>query len=344
MAPDAPIIGTATGGDENAVVRWTAPANDGGSPIYGYEVQALDDETGIVVGVDATGPDATELTMTGLTNGLPYAFWVRAVNAAGASEFSAVSNRVTPAVPTGDPGSGTPDPTPSPTASPSPGGTPSPGGGPTTTPTTPPATRTVPGAARIGTPARGNALAVVRWAAPVSNGGSPILRYEIRVLDSKNRQVGALRVASATASAQTVTRLANGTAYRFQVRAVNKIGAGGWSTTSAAVTPRTTPSAPRSLTATPGPTGGARTTTLRWTTPAGTGGAPITGYRLTVQRLTGKGTLTGAPFVLSLPAGKRTTTFTAPAGVAAGTRYRFTLRALNAAGQGPARTATAQVR
>lgn len=369
MAPDAPVIGLAVAGDESALIHWTAPGNDGGTPIYGYEVQVLDDDTGIVVGVDATGPEATEFTMTGLTNGLPYSFWVRAVNAAGPSEFSAISNRVVPAASpgsgdpgSGDPGSGNPgsgdpgtgDPgsggTPTPSVTPSPTTTTTPTTSPTTTPpttspTTPPATtRTVPGAARIGTPARGNALAVVRWTAPISNGGSPILRYEIRVLNPRNQQVGTLRKAPATASAQTVTRLTNGTAYHFQVRAVNRLGAGKWSASSTAVTPRTTPSAPRSLTATPGPTGGPRTTSVRWTTPATTGGAPITGYRLTVQRLTAKGTATGAPFVIALPPTRRSATFTAPSGVQSGTRYRYTLRALNAAGPGPARSTTAQVR
>ena len=97
MAPDAPAIGLAEAGDESALVRWTAPGFDGGSAIYGYEVQAVDPETGIVVGVDAAAPDATSMTMTGLSNGLPYTFWVRAVNAAGASDYSGLSNVVIPA-------------------------------------------------------------------------------------------------------------------------------------------------------------------------------------------------------------------------------------------------------
>ncbi|GLW28952.1 peroxidase family protein [Actinoplanes regularis] len=358
VAPGAPVIGIATAGDESAVVRWTPPVDDGGSPIYGYEVQVLDDETGIVVGVDASGPDVTELTMTGLTNDLPYAFWVRAVNAAGASEFSAVSNRVIPTAagapgPGGDPGDGSPDggsPTPTPTPSPgdpaTPAGDPTtPAGDPTTSPTTPPATtRTVPGAPRIGTPAAGKGLAVVRWAAPASNGGSPILRYEIRVLDARNKQAGAVRTAPAGASSQNVTGLTNGTAYHFQVRAVNRIGTGSWSAGSKTVIPRTNPSAPRSLSATPGGVGGARTNTLRWTTPATAGGAPITGYRLTIQRLNSKGTPTGAPFVLTTTAAKRSATFTAPSGVRAGARYRFTVSALNAVGPGPGRSTTGTVR
>ncbi|KUL40616.1 hypothetical protein ADL15_06415 [Actinoplanes awajinensis subsp. mycoplanecinus] len=385
VAPDAPRIGLATAGDESAVIRWTAPLHNGGSPIYGYEVQALDDETGIVVNVDATGPEATELTMTGLTNGLPYSFWVRAVNAAGPSDFSTPSNRVTPTPPTGSgsgsgagsgtgagsgagSGSGTGTPggsgTSTPTATPKPTGSPSPSGGPSTSPTptpshpspsptstpttppstSPPTTRTVPGAARIGTPAPGNALAVVRWTAPTSNGGSPLLRYEIRVLTTGNHQAGTLRTAPASSSAQTVAHLTNGTTYRFQVRAVNELGAGPWSPISAAVIPHTAPPAPRSFTATPGAPGGTVTTTLRWTAPPATGGTPITGYRLTTQRLTTRGAPTGAPFTLILSSSTRSTTFVTPPGTRPGTRYRFTLQALNKSGPSPARTTTTPAR
>ncbi|WP_304519296.1 peroxidase family protein [Actinoplanes aureus] len=442
VAPDAPVIGLATAGDESAVVRWTAPAYDGGTEIYGYEVQAIDDETGIVVGVDVAAPDATALTMTGLTNGVPYAFWLRAVNAAGASDYSAISNTVIPTTsagtpggpavpgpsgpvtPTGptQPGSGTnpttgptqpgtnpttgptqpgtnpttgptqpgtnpttgpTQPGTNPTTGPTqPGTNPTtgptqPGSGPTspttgptrpgsgTSPTTGPTTgptqpvpgpgnggtpgpstgtRTVPGAARIGQPAAGNALAVVRWTAPASNGGSPILRYEIRVLDAKNRQVGTLRTATSAAAVRTVTGLANGTPYRFQVRAINAIGAGPWSSASTSVTPRTVPGKPRSLTAKPGRTGGAPTATARWTAPATTGGTKITAYRVTYQRLTSKGVNRGAPTVTTRSATARSATFTAPRGVPAGTRYRVTVQAVNAAGAGPGLRTTTTVR
>ncbi|MFI1989446.1 peroxidase family protein [Actinoplanes sp. NPDC020271] len=268
VAPEAPVIGHATAGDASAIVRWTAPGNDGGSPIYGYEVQVLDDETGIVVGVDATGPDATELTMTDLTNGRPYSFWIRAVNAAGASEFSTISNRVIPAatIPS-------PSPTPPSPGSGKPGTTPGlPTGSPTTSPTTP-------------------------STSPTSPSTSPT---------------------SPTTPPSTPT--------------------------TPPVVRRATPSVPRALTVTPGPAEGVRTAALRWTAPAADGGAPITGYRLTIERLTSKGTPTGKPVVITFPASARTATFTAPRGMAAGTRYRFTLRAVNAVGAGPARVATGTVR
>ncbi len=185
----------------------------------------------------------------------------------------------------------------------------------------------------------GNALAVVRWTAPASNGGSPILRYEVEVLSAtKNTRIGNIRTASATAAQLTVTGLANGTAYRFRVRAVNAIGAGPQSSNSAPATPRTVAAAPAKVTAQPGSAGGKVTATIRWTTPPTTGGAPITRYRVTWQRLTANGTPTGAAAVMTLAAGTRAATYTAPAGVRSGTRYRVSVQAINAVGTGPGRT------
>jgi Ca2+-binding RTX toxin-like protein len=400
VAPDAPGIGAATAGNESAVVRWTTPLYDGGTPVYGYEIQALDAETGIVVGVDVAEAGTNEMTMTGLTNGVPYAFWVRAVNAAGASAFSGISNTITPAAPAGpgptdpgttgpgttdpgstdpgttDPGTGnpgttgpvtptatgtptptgtvTPGPTVSPTRTGTPGPTVSPTGTPTPTPTgtTPapgdpgstPDTRTVPGAARIGKPDPAAAAAVVRWTAPIDNGGSPVQRYEIQVLNGAGRPTGTLRTAAAAAAVQTVTGLANGTAYRFRVRAVNALGAGPWSAASTAVTPRTIPGKVRALTAKPGAKGGKPTTTVRWTAPASTGGSKITGYRITWQRLNAKGSARGAAIVTTVPAGAKAASLTAPAEVPAGTRYRVTVQAVNAAGTAPGSVVTTTVR
>lgn len=62
---------------------WIAPASDGGSPITGYRVRALQDTAkGCTVGGDLS------CVITGLTAGLPYTFAVAALNAVGRSEFS----------------------------------------------------------------------------------------------------------------------------------------------------------------------------------------------------------------------------------------------------------------
>jgi hypothetical protein len=88
--PGAPTIGTATGGNAQAVVTFTAPASDGGSPITGYRV------TSSPGGITATG-SSSPITITGLTNGTAYTFTVAAQNLVGYGAESAASNSVTPA-------------------------------------------------------------------------------------------------------------------------------------------------------------------------------------------------------------------------------------------------------
>ncbi|MFI7372279.1 peroxidase family protein [Actinoplanes sp. NPDC049668] len=335
VAPGAPAIGRATAGNGTVTVRWTAPASNGGTPIYGYEVQALDAETGIPLDVDVAGPDATELTFAYLVPGQSYVFWIRAVNAAGASEFSATSNAVTVVAAT-EPDATDPPATDPPATDPPVTDPPVPGN-----PDVPPVTQTVPGMPTIGSVSAGNGLAIVRWTAPADQGGVPITRYEIQVLNSAGARVGKIRTAAATASALTVTGLTNGTAYRFQLRAVNSVGAGALSATSAKVQPRTVPGTPGTPTATRGAAGGPITATLRWKAPSSTGGASVTGYRITCRRLNADGTVHGAPSVTTTSGTARARTIT---GARAGARYRCTVQAVNAAGAGSGRTVTATTR
>ncbi|GAA2611967.1 peroxidase family protein [Paractinoplanes durhamensis] len=347
-APGTPTIGTATAGDEAAVVRWTPPTSDGGFQIYGYEIQALDPETETAVAVDAAAGDATSLTMYGLTNGTHYAFRVRAVNATGASEFSTLSNVVTPSAapaPTTQP---TPTPTTPPTTAPTTQPTtapttttpttapttikpPSPTTDPTTQPTVAPPAASPPGAPSLSALTSGNGQVSVRWTGPATNGSSALIRYEVEALSAKTgTRVGAIRSTPATASQLTVTGLTNGTGYRFRVRAVNATGPGTWSTTSATTTPRTVPGTPTKVAAKPGPTGGPRTATLTWSPPTTTGGAAVTGYRITWQRLTAQGAATGTPVIVTRPTTARSATLTAQGS----TRYRVTIQATNQAGAG----------
>ena len=85
----APTIGTAKGGDAEATVAFTIPANDGGGVISSYTVNSNPN------GITATGT-SSPITITGLTNGTTYTFTVTATNSAGSSTASAASNSVTP--------------------------------------------------------------------------------------------------------------------------------------------------------------------------------------------------------------------------------------------------------
>jgi len=90
--PDAPIIGTATLGNAQATVPFTAPSSDGGSAITSYT--ATSSPGGITGTLSQAGSGS--ITVTGLTNTTAYTFTVTATNAIGTSLASAASNSVTP--------------------------------------------------------------------------------------------------------------------------------------------------------------------------------------------------------------------------------------------------------
>ena len=100
--PGAPSIGTATAGNAQATVTWTAPALDGGSPITSYTVTAAPGGLSTTVAAPATSA-----TVPGLTNGTAYTLTVTATNVAGSGPASAASNSVTPVAPLTAPGAPT---------------------------------------------------------------------------------------------------------------------------------------------------------------------------------------------------------------------------------------------
>ena len=185
-APEAPESLSFTPGDQQVTLRWRAPPNDGGEPITHYEYEQDGSGTWI-----STGGTATSHTVTGLNNGQTYMFRVRAVNALG--NGAVVTLEATPSPSTGGGGGGG-------------------GGGPR---------QTAPSAPRNLLAEGGDGQVKLTWEAAENDGGSEIRDYEYRI-DGKGRWISI----GSTDTTHTVTGLVNGTAYVFEVWAVNRIGRG----------------------------------------------------------------------------------------------------------------------
>ncbi len=94
---------TATAGNAEATVSWSAPASDGGAAITGYTVTA---SPGGGSCVWVAGP--LSCVVAGLSNGTAYTFSVTATNSVGTGPPSAPSNEVTPFAPVVDTAPGAP--------------------------------------------------------------------------------------------------------------------------------------------------------------------------------------------------------------------------------------------
>ena len=154
--PGAPTSPSATAGDGQATVSWTAPASDGGSPVTSYTVSAVEDPARTCTTPDGT----TTCTVTGLANGTSYTFTVTATNAVGTGVASVASAAVVPA---GAPGA--------PSA-----------------PSTPP-TNPVPGSSPADdAPISASPLPAPLTSAYTASGGAPVasgLAYSVRLLPSR---------------------------------------------------------------------------------------------------------------------------------------------------------------
>ncbi|HWK58579.1 MAG TPA: filamin/ABP280 repeat domain-containing protein, partial [Parapedobacter sp.] len=98
----APTAVVAQAGDEQVQLTWKVPENTDGAPITDYVIQYTTDNGATWHTIDDGISTATETTLTGLTNNVPYRLRVAAVNAAGTGAFSAATPVVVPSIPVPD--------------------------------------------------------------------------------------------------------------------------------------------------------------------------------------------------------------------------------------------------
>ena len=185
-------------------------------------------------------------------------------------------------------------------------------------PVTPLVPLVVAGAPTIGTATAANASATLTWTAPASTGGSAITGYSVRAFNGAT--LARTQTVTGNVGTIVVTGLTNGTAYTFDVAAVNATGTGAFSARSAAVTPRTEFVAPTVTARTP--VSGARSVSQTANLTA-TFSEPVTGVNGTtfVLRL---GT-TVVPAAVTYDAATRVATLNPTATLAADSSYTATL-------------------
>ena len=292
--------------DGSVTIEWTAPANQGGSPITEYEVQYQrdDDDDGDWSGASLGTPNppaALGWTHMQAPGGSTIEYRVRAVNGSGAGEWSdelqhTVSNR--------------------PAAAP-----------------------------MLTATAVGDNEILLQWTIPEDN-GTEIQGFEIQQWDDSNADAdrhewGTANLLTGGTSAGDdadltvfgVTSLEAGKKYYFRIRASNGTLDGNWSTANddtmvgaaSATTEAGTPSMVTTVSAVLGTGDDADSITLMWTEP-NSGGSDITGYQLRVWD--GSNWMT-----LASPAAGAT--MYKHDGLATGMRYYYTLAARNSMGLGP---------
>jgi hypothetical protein len=205
-APGAPTGVSATAGNASAAVSWTAPASDGGSTIIDYSVTVYNSAGGGATGV--TG--ATTRLVGSATTGF---LFTGLTNGTVYKFRVAAVNAI---------GTGT-------QSALSAGVTPNLGAN------LPSAPLSVGGVA-------GDTEITVSWTVPVSNGGSAITDYSVRVFNAAGGAAAGVtgattRLAGSATTTFLFTGLTNGTVYRFRVAALNVNGTGPLSALSAGVIP-----------------------------------------------------------------------------------------------------------
>ena len=159
----------------------------------------------------------------------------------------------------------------------------------------------------------GDGRVTLSWSPPTSNGGAAIIGYDVY------RNGGAVS-GLVGGTSFTVTGLTNGTTYSFTVDAVNDAqlhSAQSGPASATPVAPVTAPGAPSGLTA----AAGDAQVSLSWQAPSSDGGTAVTSYNV-YQGGRKAATVSGTGATVR--------------NLANGTRYSFTVTAVNRVGEGPA--------
>ncbi|MBU6242392.1 MAG: fibronectin type III domain-containing protein, partial [Acidobacteria bacterium] len=299
--PGSPRNFAATPNGRSVALTWDAPDYTGGSAITGYRLFfcTTTNCSPTTAAMTDISPTARSVDFSPLNPGTSYTFGLVAVNANGAGSYSA-QVPVLGAVP----------------------------------PSAVSNLRTSTGTITVTNPdsTTGTATFVsILWSAPLDNGGSATLSYEVEM----SSDGGATWTVLTTATTDTEHRwapngLAAGTQVQFRVTPTTNAGDGPTNTVVATVPtqalggPPNRPTAPTLLSA----TGGDGTVTLTWAPPQATGGLPVTGYK--VEYATNSAMSTG---LVVDNANTATSPYTIT-GLTNNTQYWFRVTAISAAGEG----------
>jgi fibronectin type 3 domain-containing protein/type II secretory pathway pseudopilin PulG len=239
--PGAPTGLTATRGNAQVALTWSAPSPNGDAPITAYNVYRNTTATQPAAPLTSVSPGSCapncNYTDAGLTNGTTYYYWVTTVN--GGGEGAASSASATPA----------------------------------TTPSAPQSFKVAP------TNTAGQLQ--LSWAVPSSNGGLAISSYNVYRNTTNSQPAAPLTSVSPSSCTPGCSYLdaglTNGTQYFYWVTAVNGVGEG--PVAGPASWEAGAPGAPTALTAS-AQAKKPFSVTLNWTAPSTNGGSSITTYNI----------------------------------------------------------------
>ncbi|HEX5457900.1 MAG TPA: fibronectin type III domain-containing protein [Candidatus Nitrosotalea sp.] len=197
-APQPPTNLSATATSQSQIdLSWSAPGNDGGSTITGYQIERSTD-AGATWNVltSYTGSSSTVYSDTGLSADTSYAYRVSAINSVGTSSPSNVASATTGVV--------------------------------STVPQTP---------TGLAATATSSSQINLSWTAPTDNGGSQITGYQIeRSQDNGTTWSDLVSNTGSTSTTYSDSGLNPSTTYTYRVSAINSVGNSSPSNTASATT------------------------------------------------------------------------------------------------------------